>query len=245
MSNLKYPHIRHLLRDIQSVLNIEADGLIGGDTNAALGALLKTYHDNIHTPKMLNALLLEHFIQMVTKFKPEAEPKPPTKLTAITAHPAKIAPHYQTETPWLDWALGHLGEKEDAGKDNNPFIVGLWKSIGINWTHTTDIDSEVPWCAAFVGAALAHTGYQHTGSGLARSYLSCGVPIKTFQRGCILIWPRGKNPRAGHVDLGVDLMDNGIVTTVGGNVSDQVALRDKQIKDAIGMRMPVALKEAA
>ena len=238
MSNLKYPHIRHLLGDIQSTLNIEADGLIGGDTNAALGELLNTYCGNINEPEMLNALLLEHVIQMVTKAKPpKPVAKPPTKL--------KVAPYYECKAPWLDWALGHLGEKEDAGKDNNPFILSLWKAIGINWTHTTDIDSEVPWCAAFVGAALAHTGYQHTGSGMARSYLSCGIPIKTFQRGCILIWPRGKNPRAGHVDLGVDLMDNGIVSTVGGNVSDQVALRDKQIEDAIGMRMPVPVKEAA
>ena len=229
--NLKYPHIRQLLKETQQVLEIEPDGLIGPATNEALAALLEEHPHATH-PTMLSALLSE----MLCPVEKMERTKDQTKVAKLHAPP---------HPPWLQWALGHLGEKEDESSDNNPFILGLWETIGIKWTHTRDIDSKVPWCAAFVGAALAHTGYQHTGSGLARSYLSCGVPIDKFQPGCILIWPRGSNPRAGHVDLGVELYDNGLVQKVGGNVKNQVCLAKRPLKEAIGMRMPIKAKEAA
>lgn len=225
--NLKYPAIRQLLKEVQEILNIEADGLIGKNTNEALELLLKL-HPHATKPQMLSALVSEMMCPTgVTEPKPR--PIPTTEL----------APQHESPVPWLDWALGHLGEAEDESEDNNPFIVDLWKVLGITWTHTNDIDSEVPWCAAFVGAALAHTGYQHTGSGLARSYLSYGIPLKAFKRGCVLVWPRGSNPRAGHVDFGVEIDAKGIVTKVGGNVKNQVCLAKRHIKEAIGIRYPI------
>lgn len=230
--NLKYPHIRQLLKEVQEILEIEADGLIGKNTNEALGLLLKL-HPHATQPQMLSALLSE---MLCPAGVTEAKPAPITPIP-----PAQLAPISDGQPPWLQWALGHLGEKEDESADNNPFILNLWEVIGIKWTHTRDIDSKVPWCAAFVGAALAMTGYQHTGSGLARSYLSYGTPLETFRPGCVLVWPRGSNPRAGHVDLGVRLDDDGIVEKVGGNVKNQVCLAKRPIKEAIGMRYPVKI----
>lgn len=250
---MKHPRIRQLIREVQSIVNVTEDGLPGPDTEAALDHLMREAPVAEPSPSMIMTLLRQWLCanDPVTRHLYKGLEKEKVDTAKYIIHtPQRFAPPQKPkieacDAPWLDWALQHLGEKEDPSKNNNPFILSLWEAIGIEWTHTTDIDSEVPWCAAFVGAALALTGYQHTGSGLARSYLEFGIPLKEFQRGCVLIWPRGNNPNAGHVDLGVRMIDEEIVQTVGGNVSDQVTLRNKHIKKAIGMRLPVTREEAA
>ena len=240
----KHPQIRELIKEAQRILGVEADGLPGPHTEFALDALMEN-QNRLVRPATILALLYEHLRQVErpptwTEEKLTwAARKRPSDDDELEPRPIPPSTEVADSAPWLDWALGHLGEAEDESEANNPFIVELWSKIGITWTHTNDIDSEVPWCAAFVGAALAHTGYQHTGSGRARSYLSYGTPLKEFRRGCVLIWPRGSNPRAGHVDLGVKLHGDGIVETVGGNVKNQVTLGKRSIKKAIGIRWPI------
>ena len=233
----KHPHIRELIKDAQRILGVETDGLPGPNTERALTELMTDQLNPPVRPKVLVSLLIEYMRQIDNPvvYNPLVWVDHKNRRPPIPSKKPLMPPQ---EAPWLDWVLGHLGEKEDESEDNNPFIVGLWKTIGITWTHTNDIDSDVPWCAALVGAALAHTGYQHTGSGLARSYLSYGIPLSEFRRGCVLVWPRGSNPRAGHVDLGIKL-DDGIVETVGGNVKNQIALGKRAIKEAIGIRWPI------
>ena len=242
----KHPHIRELIKDAQRILGVEADGLPGPNTERALTELMSGQLRPVIHPATLINLLLQHLRQAD---KPPLVSHRTASDWKTTIHTSQLIPAKKPiidpyATPWLEWVLGHLGEKEDESEASNPFIDALWTAIGIKWDHTTDIDSKVPWCAALVGAALQHTGYPHTASGLARSYLSYGVPLQVFRRGCILIWPRGSNPRAGHVDLGITL-DDGIVETVGGNVKNQVALGKRPIREAIGMRMPLPLAQAA
>ena len=243
----KHPRIRDLIKDAQRILGVEADGLPGPNTESALQALMEDQINPPIRPPVLVNLLLEYLrkADQPWMYLRHAAPDQTPKIHSPRILPSKKPIIDPCAAPWLDWVLGHLGEKEDDSEASNPFIDALWGAIGIKWDHTTDIDSKVPWCAALVGAALFHTGYPHTASGLARSYLSYGMPIQVFRRGCILIWPRGSNPRAGHVDLGITLED-GIVETVGGNVKNQVALGKRPIKEAIGMRMPIPLaREAA
>ena len=247
----KHPQIRELIKEVQQILGVEADGLPGPHTEFALDALMEK-QNRLVRPVTILALLYEHLrlvdkpltwteYRLASTIRKDDGKKPLKPYVPVPDTRSPIPSQKPTmpslAAPWLDWALGHLGEKEDESEDNNPFILALWDKIGIKWTHTRDIDSKVPWCAALVGAALAHTGYAHTASGLARSYLSYGIPLAAFRRGCILIWPRGSNPRAGHVDFGVELND-GIVETVGGNVKNQVSLGKRPIKEAIGMRFP-------
>ena len=233
----KHPHIRELIKDAQRILGVETDGLPGPKTEEALTKLMTSQIRPVIHPATLINLLLKHLQQADKPHIWVDHSSRAPKTTSIIHTPGRITA--ATDAPWLDWALSHLGEAEIEGKASNPFIDMLWTIIGITWTHTKDIDSDVPWCAALVGAALASTGYKHTGSGLARSYLKYGLKLSEFRRGCILVWPRGNNPAAGHVDLGISLNERGIVRKIGGNMGDKVSINTRPIKEALDMRWPV------
>ena len=201
-----------LTRQIQTALGVAADGIMGRGTNVALRELAPT----------------ENYLEALAgKINVAAPMVTATDLAEPTDQPA-----------WLEWALSHTGEKEDAGAGNNPFILDLWTTIGIKWTHTTDIDTRIPWCAALIGAGLEKNGYKSTRSGLARSYMKYGVQLTAFKPGCILVWPRGNNPRSGHVDYGIRMPRTGIVETIGGNVKDSICITRRPIAGAIAIRYP-------
>ena len=234
---MKHLHIRNLIKDAQRILGVEADGLPGPNTERALSELMADQINPAIQPASLITLLIEHLRQVDQPLIWVDHTKAAPKQQAVIHSPGRLAK--PTEAPWLDWTLSHLGEAEIEGPASNPFIDMLWTIIGIKWTHTKDIDSKVSWCAALIGAALASTGYKHTGSGMARSYLKCGLKLSEFRRGCILIWPRGSDPAAGHVDLGIHLNDKGIVRKIGGNMGNKVAINTRPIKEALDMRWPV------
>lgn len=88
-------------------------------------------------------------------------PKPTPNLKGVThLHP-------------IDWARGELGQKEIAGKKDNPRI--RWYH-----THAANIGSkehpdEVPWCSSFVNAAADECGMEKTDNALARSWKKYSV----------------------------------------------------------------------
>lgn len=94
-------------------------------------------------------------------------------------------------------AKGYLGLAEFPGAKHNPKIVKMYADSGNAWV-TND---ETPWCAAFVGAVLAQSGYKSTNKLNARSYLNWGSPVelKDAKRGDVVILERGTDPASGHV----------------------------------------------
>lgn len=56
-------------------------------------------------------------------------------------------------------------------------------------------------CARNVNAHLHHMGYRGTGSDMARSFASYGKAVSGPQVGAIQVERRGRNPRAGHVQI--------------------------------------------
>lgn len=144
-----------------------------------------------------------------------------------------------SDLAWLKWARERVGIMEEPGKDNNPTVVKWFKQAKASWTPDAD---SVPWCAAFVGAALEETGYKGSGSLMARSYLEYGRPIRC-QPGAIAIFPRGEPP-AGHVSIVESVnWDDLTMVTIDGNVDDKVMRVKRKIDSAIDFRWPVMKDE--
>jgi uncharacterized protein (TIGR02594 family) len=77
------------------------------------------------------------------------------------------------------------------------------------------------WCANFMNMVLERTGYQSTGSNMARSFASYGQRVSGPQVGAIAVMSRGK--RGGHVGVvsGIDASGNPII--ISGNHGRRVA----------------------
>lgn len=129
------------------------------------------------------------------------------------------------EPKWLEWARSQIGVHEVAGDGDNPQIIRYFQLSGL--VGAPFMDDETPWCAAFVGAALAQTGLSGTHSASAMSYLkwtggkAMDIPIL----GSIAVLRRDPpKPGLGHVGFVVGA-DKFQVAILGGNQSDAVNIR--------------------
>ena len=118
------------------------------------------------------------------------------------------------EPGYITQAKALLGEKEIAGKLDNPKIIELYADAG----HDEIQHDEVPWCAAFVGACLARANLPNTGTLLALDYKNYGVPTEGNQPElyCIGVKTRGSSTWEGHVGF-VVAFDDDTVSLLGGN----------------------------
>ncbi|WP_140918195.1 NlpC/P60 family protein [Limnobaculum xujianqingii] len=121
----------------------------------------------------------------------------------------------KTEPRWLTLARQFLGLREIKGAKHAPEIVQFWRDIkrgGIK-------DDETPWCAAFVGAVLEHSGIKSSRFESAKSYLSWGVKLQQPAVGAIAVLSR---TGGGHVAFVVGQNSNGDLLLLGGNQNDAV-----------------------
>jgi uncharacterized protein (TIGR02594 family) len=93
------------------------------------------------------------------------------------------------------------------------------------------------WCAAFVGATLKQSGYEGTGSNMARSYLDWGQPVDQPQRGDIAVFSRGDpNGPFGHVGFFEGYNPDGTIRVLGGNQGDAVSVAGYDPSRLLGFR---------
>jgi uncharacterized protein (TIGR02594 family) len=129
------------------------------------------------------------------------------------------------EPKWLEWARSQIGVSEIAGPADNPKIVRYFHLSGL--TGSPFLDDETPWCAAFVGAALASTGLTGTHSAAARSYERWkeGKVLDVPVLGSIVVMHRAPpKPGLGHVGFLIGANAQ-FVDILGGNQGDQVNVR--------------------
>lgn len=143
-----------------------------------------------------------------------------------------------SDPPWLKAAFKDLGLKEIRGARDNPRIVEMFALAGHSWVD----DDETAWCAAAVGAWLVETGYRGTGSLMARSYLRWGKKTRA-KRGAIMVLPRGKDPRFGHVAIVLGV-ENGRVYYIGGNQKDTVNIMSTKASRVLDFRWPETAKNS-
>lgn len=132
---------------------------------------------------------------------------------------------------WLVLAEKYIGQKEISGPTHNKAIVGFWKRVFLSGIS----NDETPWCAAFVGAVLEDSGFKSTRSGLAKSYLNWGTPLKTPVLGCIVVFTRKGGGHVGFV-VGKDKVGN--LYVLGGNQSDAVNIKKFTTENVVGYRWP-------
>ncbi len=123
--------------------------------------------------------------------------------------------------PWLNWWMRELANnvKEVPGSPSAGRIIEYH-------SHTTlrATSDEIPWCSAAMCCAMHECGLSSTQSAAARSWLGFGIRLKSFQLGAIAIFERGApESLSGHVAIALS-EDNGVVTCIGGNQSNAVAV---------------------
>lgn len=117
----------------------------------------------------------------------------------------------------MEIAFSQLGTKEWEGDPSNPEVNKYLNSVDL------PSNDKIPWCAAFVNWILLEAGKPGTKSGLARSFLRCGVEIPEPEFGSIVVLRRGVDPRKGHVGFYLDEYP-GFVVMLGGNQMNKVGI---------------------
>lgn len=146
-----------------------------------------------------------------------------------------------TKPDWLEWAETQIGVAEVAGSGDNPKIVAYFAACGLRGAPFTD--DETPWCAAFVGAALAASGLKGTGSAGSRSYerWESGRKIATPTLGAICVLTRKPpKPGLGHVGFLMGASQKHI-DILGGNQSDAVNIKRFERSRVVGFYWPVGI----
>lgn len=98
---------------------------------------------------------------------------------------------------------------------------------------------RIPWCAGFVNAILARSGYETTESLQARSFLNWGAKTKDPKEGDIVVLTRGKSKYAGHVGFfqGYEWYGSELyVKVLGGNQSKSVNVAYFPARKVLGYR---------
>jgi uncharacterized protein (TIGR02594 family) len=101
---------------------------------------------------------------------------------------------------------------------------------------------RIPWCAGFVNAILARSGYETTGSLMARSFLHYGIVTKEPEVGDIVVTKRGSNQMAGHVGFfeGYEWFEGvKYIKVYGGNTAKSVQVGYFPVNQILGYRKPV------
>ncbi len=143
--------------------------------------------------------------------------------------------------PWLAWALNEArtGVVEVPGVNHNPRILFYHSFTTLK--ATTD---EVAWCSSFVCASLAETGFKHTHSARARSYLFYGQELAQPYYGSIVVLRRGTAhdktvlEAPGHVGFLIAAPTPTEIMVLSGNQSNQVCVRPYLAADVLSYRSP-------
>lgn len=113
-------------------------------------------------------------------------------------------------------ALSQVGVHEIPWGSNSGPQVRVYQSVTGGY--------NAPWCASFVSWALVQAGYHGTVSAWAWDWATIGTPVPLIaaKPGDIVPFNIG----SGHVGIYLS-QSNGMVKTVDGNTSDQVAVRER------------------
>jgi uncharacterized protein (TIGR02594 family) len=141
--------------------------------------------------------------------------------------------------PWMEVALGELGQHERPGpRRNNPRIMEYLRTVGLaSW-------DETPWCAAFVNWCVIRVGIPGTGRATARSWLGWGtaLPMSEPRFGCVAVLRRGTSGNRGHVGFWVGARP-GEVLLLGGSQDDSVCVKGYPTSHLLGLRWPLRPSE--
>lgn len=148
-----------------------------------------------------------------------------------------------TDPSWLVWALAELGVKETPGPKATPRVLHYLSTVKLPPNYASS--DETAWCSAFVNAALASANLSRTHSAMARSWERYGAALPmphlggVLRRGGIAVFPRGDDPKFGHVTFPLDYDPRtGVMQALGGNQGDAVSIKPYKSSNMIAYRWP-------
>lgn len=129
-----------------------------------------------------------------------------------------------------------LGVSEVKGPQHNKRILEYHATTTLSATS-----DEIPWCSSFVNWCVERAGFAGTGSAMALSWATWGVPVDGPEVGAIAVMRRGSiKSGKGHVFM-VTSWDDQYVYGVGGNQRDAVAIHRFPRSRIIAYRKPKRL----
>lgn len=236
------PYCRDLMRQIQDVIGVNADGFKGPATERALQRFCVS--EGIDKSRLLielgeGAELAERYITN-------------DHYVGMIRNPRKtIGPVYsEPGAKWMIEARARIGLTEAPGRDDNPQVLQLFEEAGFSWFK----HDSTPWCSIFWCWVMMKAGLSHTKSAAARSWRTWGqkiwelgdtptppVPI-AIPHGATMVFYRGKDPNSWpkHV-AGYDATAEirpGRYACLGGNQSDKVRVAYQQQHRLQSIRWP-------
>ena len=140
---------------------------------------------------------------------------------------------------WFQWALHDIGIKERPGRGSTARILEYRTLAQIPLKGD---DSDVPWCAIFVNAALESCGIKGSRSGMARSFIHSKqfVRLEKASIGAITVFSSPRGPSTGHVGF---YRGEGakVIYVLGGNQGDKVSIAPFTKARLLGHFWPASL----
>ena len=141
----------------------------------------------------------------------------------------------------MEIARAELGVHETPGTSATQRVVEYHKATTLPAKLATS--DEVSWCSSFVcwvfEPRIGETrfGFVSTRSAMARSWCTWGAAVTEPVIGAVVVFPRGMDPRQGHVGL-VAGFDATTIQVLGGNQSNSVSIKPFLRRDALTFRWP-------
>lgn len=136
-----------------------------------------------------------------------------------------------TDPPWLIAARACIGQTEDLGPNDSPWLRRMWAQFGASW-----LNGE-PWCGGAMALWMSACLIQYPKTYYrARSWLDWGAALADPCVGAVLIFDR---PGGAHVTLCEGRTITGDLACLGGNQGDAVKVSRFDRKRLIGTRWPV------
>lgn len=141
------------------------------------------------------------------------------------------------EPSWLRLARTYVGLKEVPGEASNPAIDAFFTDAGFKGFR-----DDTAWCAAFVGAVVARSGFPKLGSLTARDAEKYGTRLSGPKIGAIaVLWRESRSSWKGHVGFVVGFNEtNKTIELLGGNQGDSVSIAQFSTSQVLSYRWPVA-----
>lgn len=150
----------------------------------------------------------------------------------------------KNDYPWLKWAKNEIGARRTGVGSGNPRIIEYWKIFKMGGIK----NERVPWCSAFVGAALEsvgiktssdHSVYAKRTKDSSQYWLhwSFGRALEKPAYGCIAVMERHGG---GHVGFVIGQTKDGEhLILLGGNQGNAVSIAKFPINKFTGYVMPL------